>query len=210
MIELVQIEKYYNQTLVVQVPAFVFDHQIYWIKGINGSGKTTLMKLIAGLLPFNGDVVIDREVSIRKNRTAYLRQVSYAEAEPQYPSFLTGLDLLAFYRKTKGGSEEQSENLMDRLRVRHYIGNPVGTYSSGMLKKISLLLAFTGHPKLILLDEPLVTIDDLTIPVINQLIREYHEQDGATFLLTSHQPFETEAFSQTHRLLMDQKTIWKL
>lgn len=207
MIQLRSIKKSYGAHLVVAVPAMNLDHSIYWLKGINGSGKTTLMKLIAGLLPFEGDVVINDTISIKKNRTEYLLSVNYAEAEPLYPPFLTGNDLLQLFVKTKNARQEQAQLLIDSLQVGSFIGNPVGTYSSGMVKKISLLLAFIGQPKLILLDEPLVTIDDKTVPVVNRMIKECHEKDGVTFLLTSHQPFENAAFPIAHHLLMKDKTV---
>ncbi|MBX7107946.1 MAG: ATP-binding cassette domain-containing protein [Chitinophagales bacterium] len=207
MIILKEVVKSYGSSAVVQVPLFQLDHGIHWLKGINGSGKTTLMKLMAGLLPFEGDVLLNTSVSIKKNRMQYLRLVSYAEAEPLYPPFLSGKDLLHLFIKSKGADKEQAEGLVDILQVNSFINQPAGTYSSGMMKKISLLLAFTGHPKLILLDEPLVTIDDNTIPAINRLIHDYHVKHGVTFLLTSHQAFDATAFPITHKLLMEDHTI---
>lgn len=206
-IVLKEIRKSYGTSTIVQVPSLQLDHGIYWLKGINGSGKTTLMKLIAGLLPFEGEVLIEASISLKNNRMAYLRLVNYAEAEPVYPPFLTGNDLLQLYVKAKGAGKEQVSELVDILQVSSFIDHPAGTYSSGMMKKISLLLAFTGRPKLILLDEPLVTIDDKTIPAINQLIHDYHARHGVTFLLTSHQAFESTAFPITHRLLMEDQTV---
>ncbi|MEO6166455.1 MAG: ATP-binding cassette domain-containing protein [Chitinophagales bacterium] len=207
MVQLQDLKKSYGSHVVVDVPAFNLEQKIYWLKGINGSGKTTLMKLIAGLLPFEGDVIIDDSISIKKNRSDYLRLVNYAEAEPLYPPFLSGKDLLQLYIKSKKATPDQAQELIAALQVGSFIENATGTYSSGMLKKISLLLAFIGQPKLILLDEPLVTIDDKTVPVINRIIRDYHEQKGVTFLLTSHQLFESTAFPITHQLEMKDQTI---
>ncbi|HUM46839.1 MAG TPA: ATP-binding cassette domain-containing protein [Chitinophagales bacterium] len=207
MVQLLGIKKSYGSHVAAEVPAFQLEEKIYWLKGINGSGKTTLMKLIAGLLPFEGDVVLDHDITIKKKRTNYLRLVNYAEAEPLYPPFLSGTDLLQLYIQSKNATQDQAKQLIAALQVGSFIGNPTGTYSSGMLKKISLLLAFIGQPKLILLDEPLVTIDDKTVPVINHIIRDYHEQNGVTFLLTSHQLFESNAFPITHQLEMKDQTI---
>ncbi|MEP7129415.1 MAG: ATP-binding cassette domain-containing protein [Chitinophagales bacterium] len=207
MIHLSSIRKSYGSHTVVDVSDFQLNNGIYWLKGINGSGKTTLMKLIAGLLPFEGDVIIDETISIKKNRSDYLRLVNYAEAEPLYPPFLSGNDLLQLFVKTKQAPEEQSAELIAALQVNSFIENPLGTYSSGMMKKISLLLAFIGQPKLIMLDEPLVSIDDKTVPTINNLIRDYHENKGVIFLLTSHQAFESTAFPITHQLQMENNTV---
>lgn len=207
MIQLESIRKSYGNHLVIEIPELILERSIYWLKGVNGSGKTTLMKLIAGLLPFEGDVVIDKTVSLKKNRTGYLHCVNYAEAEPLFPPFLTGNDLMQLFVKTKKANPKQADELANALQVKSFIHNPIGTYSSGMVKKISLIMAFIGHPKLILLDEPLVTIDDLTVPEINTLIRDYHEQQGVTFLLTSHQSFEASGFPVAQELLVNEQTV---
>lgn len=59
-----------------------------------------------------------------------------------------------------------------------------------MLKKLSLVLAFLGKPKLILLDEPLNTIDAESLEVLYCWINEKHEKDKISFLLSSHQPLD--------------------
>ncbi len=76
-----------------------------------------------------------------------------------------------------------------------------------MLKKLSLILGFIGNAKLILLDEPLVTIDDRTVPIVTQLILDYHNLRGTTFVLTSHQLFDASAFPDAHQLLMQDKRV---
>jgi len=73
-----------------------------------------------------------------------------------------------------------------------YISRPVSTYLSGMLKKLSLLLAFMGTPQFILLDEPLITIDAAALTVLYQWIADHHKQYGTSFLLSSHQILDVE------------------
>lgn len=55
-----------------------------------------------------------------------------------------------------------------------------------MLKKLSLVLAFIGEPKWILLDEPLITLDVNAVNIILSTIKYFH-QNGISFLITSHQ-----------------------
>ena len=134
------------------------------------------------------------------------RAVNYAEAEPLFPSFLTGRDLLALYVNTKGGNKDWIYNVADTLGADVYIDNPVSSYSSGMLKKLSLLLAFTGNPSLILLDEPLITIDVAAVKTLYGLIREKQEA-GVSFIITSHQPFDATEITLTGKLIVADKTI---
>jgi ABC-2 type transport system ATP-binding protein len=176
---------------------------VYWLKGENGAGKTTLLKSIAGLIPFEGNITWDH-LNIRKQRLNYTRLVSFAGAEPVFPLFLTGNELLAFYRQVRGGSEEQVKELADSLGAAPFLSQKISTYSSGMLKKLSLVLCFTGHPTLVLLDEPFITLDVNAVNELRQLITRYYHQ-GISFLISSHQDLALDLPAQC--LQVAQQTI---
>jgi len=171
---------------VLSIGQLVFDTGVYWIKGENGSGKTSLFKSIAGLIPFEGDIVVDG-CHIKEQRMAYTRIVNYAEAEPLYPAFLSGKELVDFYVHTKGGRFPSA--LCNALGLDKFMQQKTAVYSSGMLKKLSLVLAFIGDPAVILLDEPLIALDVAAVDFLQSAILEYSRQ-GVSFLITSHQPWE--------------------
>ena len=188
MLTLKDIVKAYHDTVILEIPELTLDHHIYWLLGGNGAGKTTSMKVMAGLIPFKGDILVDHNISCRKQPVQYRRLVNYAEAEPLYPGFLTGNDLVSLYVQTKGNGYKDIKELITLLGINSFIHSPVSTYSSGMLKKLSLLLAFTGRPKVILLDEPLITLDSQTVPLLYNMVEEFYTQYGVSFCITSHQP----------------------
>lgn len=197
-------KKQFGDTLVIGVPQMDLDNGIYWLKGENGSGKTTLIKSICGLIPFDGDITVAGN-NIRKDRMAYTAAVNYAEAEPLYPSFLTGNDLIQFYQKTKGGTAQECRRLMEAMGIDSYVAKKVGTYSSGMAKKLSLVLGFLGNPTLILLDEPLITLDQQSVTNLREMIEEYVAKD-VSFLVTSHQEVDFNA-QLPQRLFIKDKTL---
>jgi ABC-2 type transport system ATP-binding protein len=174
--------------LVLDIPSLTLNKGLYWLQGANGSGKTTLMKSIAGLIPFEGDIVVE-DINARKQKMAYRRIVNWAEAEPVFPDFLTGNDLFDFYTSTKKGSAQNARDLAALIGIEKHLHQKTGSYSSGMLKKLSLALAFTGQPKLILLDEPLITLDAAAMEVFLKIMQE-HLQNGVSFLISSHQPLD--------------------
>ena len=188
MLTFSQFQKKYpgNPKPVLSINDKTLTDGIYWIKGENGSGKTSLMKSIAGLLPFDGGIKVN-DLSLLANRMAYTKIVNYAEAEPQYPAFLTGKELIDFYVATKNGAFPFE--LHKALGVEKFMHNKTGIYSSGMLKKLSLVLAFIGNPALILLDEPLIALDVNAVQALQNCIVDYRKV-GVSFILTSHQQID--------------------
>lgn len=150
------------------------------------------MKIISGIIPYKGSVILNG-VDLIKNPISYRRLASFAEAEPVFPSFVTGWDLIRFVQNIRKEKEESIQSLVDYFNVRSFLGYTIGTYSSGMTKKLSLLLAFIGNTKLILLDEPLITLEDVFLPLLFSLMKERQAQ-GTSFLLSSHQPLQEDQF----------------
>ena len=188
MLEFKNFKKKYNGELILATDHFFIDRGTYWVKGDNGSGKSTLLKCIAGLIDFDGEIKFDG-MSNRKNISAFRMAVNYMEAEPLYPKFLKAGDLASVYKNAKSATEAQVKHLLSRLGVKSFLSKDLEELSSGMTKKLSLALAFLGSPKLILLDEPFITLDSLTIKTVVELISE-SASGGVSVIFTSHQEFE--------------------
>lgn len=209
MLRLENVRKYYNRNLVIDSTSLELNKGIFWIKGPNGSGKTTLLKMIAGMLPFEGDIVFNN-ISLKKQPFTYRQLVGWAEAEPLYPSFITGNDLLSLYGGIRKMTVDVRNELLEKLHLSGYINDPVGTYSAGMLKKLSLALAFCGYPPLIILDEPLITLDPDAFLIVNRLILEHHETHKTTFLISSHQDAALLSAQVGKELFVGNRTITHL
>src|SRR3954471_6582269 len=136
MLQLRNFKKSYQSNLVLSIDSLDIPSGISWLKGENGTGKTSLFKSLAGILPFDGDVTLD-SVSLKKDPIAFRRIVNYSEAEPTYPEFLTAKDLVRFVGQAKGASIDEQDFYCEQLGVTGYCNKPCGTFSSGMLKKMS-------------------------------------------------------------------------
>lgn len=185
----------------------VIDPGIYWVKGVNGSGKSTLLKTIAGILYFDGDILLNKNISLKNNPTSYRKLVNFAEAEPIFPSFLTGKEMIKLFASAKNASVGQECYYIESMRMEHYVNEPLSSYSSGMLKKLSLVLAFLGKPEIILLDEPLITLDKESLPILYKWIAEKYTTQNTNFLLSSHQPLTHESLPGIKEILVEQKTL---
>jgi ABC-2 type transport system ATP-binding protein len=207
MLDLLAFKKSYGNFPVLEIGDLHLDAALYWIRGVNGSGKSTLLRTIAGLLSFDGDVLLDHSISIKKNPIQYRRLVNFAEAEPVFPEFLTGMEMIRLFTTAKHAPAGQENYFIESMKMQPWIDRQLGTYSSGMLKKLSLVLAFMGNPRLILLDEPLITIDHESLQILYRWITEKQARDGTSFFLSSHQEIDRQMIGDFREIQVQEKTL---
>jgi ABC-2 type transport system ATP-binding protein len=206
MLEVNEFRKKYNQHLVLEIPRLSISEGIHWFVGQNGSGKSTFFKSLAGIIPFEGSLLFN-------NLTPDQRQckfwVNYSEAEPKYPDFVTAKDVLKFVAYAKKAPVGQLDELVGHFGVVDYWENNIGTYSSGMLKKVALVSGFLGNPKLIILDEPFILVDAGSIEKLYEIVAHTHAVHGTSFFLSSHQDLLPEKLKIDSVFMVDNKTIVK-
>src|SRR6185295_3800123 len=206
MLQLRNFSKSFNDRLILKIDDLAFGPGAYWIKGDNGSGKSTLFKCIAGILPFQGDIVFSDGIDIRKNPVDFRKRINYSEAEPQYPGFLTAKDLIRFIGKIKNASRQEQDSYAQYFGVDTYFESPCETFSSGMIKKLGLTLSFLGYPQVIILDEPLITLDTQAREILFELIRK-KINEGTTILVSSHHSITLQDFPVSETFLLENKTL---
>jgi len=205
VLEIRDLQQQYGALEILNIPFWTIEKGIYWIQGENGAGKSTLFRTLSGMLPHAGSIVLDNKYDLKKNPVDYRLRLNLGEAEPLYPSFLTPADLIAFVAEAKKSPDGQTNMLIETLGIQ-YLSNPFGSCSSGMIKKVSLALAFLGNPSVIILDEPLITIDQEARASLFELIKAYH-RNGVTFLLSSHQLFQQEGLTVSQSFALKNKTL---
>ncbi len=148
------------------------------VVGDNGSGKSTLFKCIMGLVSYKG--------TITKRRL----RIGYAPEEYIMPMNLTVVDFLYSIGRIKGyPREELSENVkyylnfFDLTNCRNKL---IGSLSHGMRQKVNLMQAFIHEPKIIILDEPLASLDKVIVPKVVNLIKE--KAKNQLVVVSTHNP----------------------
>ncbi|GLU55664.1 ABC transporter ATP-binding protein [Dyadobacter frigoris] len=208
ILEIQNLTQRYGSFQVLAIPSWAVDYGIYWIQGENGAGKSTLFRTLAGMLPSSGDIILDQKYNLKDQPVDYRLRLNLGEAEPLYPSFLTPGDLITFVAEAKQSPVGQTEMLIEALGI-NYLKNSFGSCSSGMVKKVSLAVAFLGNPSVIILDEPLITIDKEARLALFNLIENYHAK-GVTFLISSHQLFQQEGLNVTASFALKNKNLIRI
>ena len=153
--------------------------------GPNGAGKTTLLQLAMGLSsPTEGDVRVLGCSPVRDAETVLPRVGFLAQEHPLYKGF-TVEETLKLGRKLNP-SWDQSLALERIERLRLPLGQKVGKLSGGQQAQIGLTLALAKRPELLLLDEPVASLDPLARREFLQSVMEVVADTGMTVLLSSH------------------------
>lgn len=208
MLTLKSFRKSFGSQLILDIPELNLGSGTHWIKGKNGSGKSTLFNCLSGISPFEGEITLNN-ISLKKASGEYKLLLNYSQSEPVFPEFLTGNDLIKYFAKLKRATTEQISILTQTLGVSDYASQPCGTYSSGMTKKLSIVLAFLGKPEWIILDEPLITLDKEAQELVTKMIKEQH-QAGTSFIFATHQDFENTQIEADHIYEVKNQTVVRL
>jgi len=152
--------------------------------GPNGAGKTTLLHLAIGLLrPDAGDVQVLGHKPF--DNPSLLGQVGFvAQETPLYPDF-TAAELIRMGAKLnrRWDSRLASERL-ERLGIA--LDRPVRRLSGGQRAQVALALALAKRPRLLLLDEPVASLDPLARREFMQALMGGVADEGMTVLFSSH------------------------
>jgi ABC-2 type transport system ATP-binding protein len=153
--------------------------------GANGAGKTTLMKIILGLLPTDTGRVTVLGDDVASLSPAVRARIAYVPQTPNQFAWLTGRAMLkyvaAFYPDFDWA---YANDLLERWKVSSK--SLIGVLSPGQQQRLSIVRALATRPEIIILDEPIASLDPATrIAVIDELIRE-REHRTLTVLFSSH------------------------
>ncbi|MCI4668493.1 MAG: ATP-binding cassette domain-containing protein [Bacteroidia bacterium] len=185
LLRLTHFIKKYDSREILNIPELVIPEGLHLLLGPNGSGKSTFMKILSGLIPFQGNAIFSDEIHLGKDHQKQRLYINYSESEPLFPPYLNGSYLVEMFTKLKKTDSEVLEHLKMELGILDFLDQKISSYSSGMKKKLALLIAFVGQPKLILLDEPFNALDIHAKRGTERLIREW-TQKGCSFIISTH------------------------
>jgi ABC-2 type transport system ATP-binding protein len=189
MVDIHQLKKSFNGRPALQGINFrLAMGEVYALLGPNGAGKTTTLKIMAGLLSSDdGQISIDGQV-YNRNHLDLKRLIAYVPDQPFVYAKLTGEEHLHFfadlYKIPRQDRRQKFDFFFKYFEFEIYRHELVETYSAGTRQKLLISQALLVEPKILLLDEPLVSIDPLVGRKFKTLLKELSGKGTVTLFAT--------------------------
>jgi len=189
-------KKYKSRMVVNGVSISVKEGEIVGLLGPNGAGKTTIFYMTVGLVrPYGGSIYLD-DVEITDwpmYRRARLG-IGYLSQEPSIFRGLTVEDnlmsIVQVLFASKAEQREKVDSLLADFNLTKLRRQLSVTLSGGEKRRLEIARALLTNPKFLLLDEPFVGIDPITVDDIQKVIKKLQER-GLGILITDHSVRET-------------------
>ncbi|SFU37322.1 ABC-2 type transport system ATP-binding protein [Clostridium sp. DSM 8431] len=169
------VKKSFADREVLKKASFSFEKgKIYGLLGRNGAGKTTLFNCISKEINYNeGNIYL---LNGEEKQELSYDKIGYCFSEPVLPEFLTGYEFIKFY------IDINKELIKEPLTIEEYFElvdfkkedmyKLIKDYSQGMKNKLQMMLFIILRPPVILLDEPLTSLDVVVALEIKNLLKK--------------------------------------
>jgi zinc/manganese transport system ATP-binding protein len=187
-----------GRTIWADVSLSVAAGEFVAILGPNGVGKSTLLKVILGLMPSSGTVtVLGARAGSNNDRIGYLPQRRAFEPSTR----VRGVDVVRLgldgdrwgvgLPASLGGrkarvARERVREVIETVGASEYANRPIGQASGGEQQRLLVAQALARRPELLILDEPLDSLDVTNQASVSALIRDVSKSHGVAVLLVAH------------------------
>ena len=180
------VRKKYGDVLAIQELSLSVKGEIFGLLGNNGAGKSTMLKMMSGILPPDKGIVRINGYDIWKNPMDAKRSLGFLPEDLRLYPRLTPREILEFVASVKGLSDfSQIDQDLESFRMEEKQHLLFRDLSLGMKKKVGIIAALLGHPKVVLMDEPLNGLDVEGMEHLSDRLKA-EVQQGATVILSSH------------------------
>lgn len=168
------LSKRFEQKEVLKDIDFTFQEgKIYGLLGRNGAGKTTLFNCLNRDIKADSGTFFLEEYGTRREVAA--ENIGYVLSTPTVPEFLTGREFLKFFLDINESAMQTPKSLdeyFDMVSIAPEDRDKLlKDYSHGMKNKMQMLINIMAQPKILLLDEPLTSLDVVVAEEMKQLLR---------------------------------------
>jgi cobalt/nickel transport system ATP-binding protein len=194
--------------------------EMFSIIGLNGSGKSTLLHIInalvfpdSGFVSFDGSPVTEKSLADRSFGIRFRQRMGYIFQNPDIQLFCpTVFDELLFgplqLNLSPEEAKERAEQTLSYLGIGYLRDRPVYMLSGGEKKRVAIASVLTMNPDVLLVDEPLSSLDPKTQTFFIELLLDLNHA-GKTIIFTTHQLDLIEHLQPRVAVLSEEHTIRK-
>lgn len=193
-IKLKNISKYVCKNINLEI----FDKELLVLLGPNGAGKSTLLNIIAGLIDYEGSVFFDNKpvdkLPANKRRIGYLFQELNL-----FPHFNVADNIAYGLRVQKQSQNEikaKVDELLQMMNIQHLSSCYPKQLSGGEKQRVALARALANSPRILLLDEPMNSLDYRTSKYLRTKFKILQKKLGITTIYVTHNFYEAEEMAE--------------
>ena len=172
----------------------VKDGEFIILNGASGSGKTTLLTILGGLLSqTSGDVVYEgKSLFERHTNKAHLRlnDIGFIFQASHLVPYLKVLDQLTLVGKEAGMSSKEAQARAKALLIKIGLEEQLNSYphmlSGGQQQRVAIMRALMNHPKIVLADEPIASLDASRAQEVVEMIRKQIKDNQMIGIMITH------------------------
>lgn len=208
MITVADIASSYGRKRILKGASFTAQKgECIGIVGANGCGKSTLLSILAGTLkPKSGAVIYGGRTAwtdagagrMRRDSEVIRRMTGYVPQEnPLIPELSVYDNLRLWYPDKSVLRQELSQGFLSLLGIGEFVNKQVNKLSGGMKKRVSIGIAMSDMPPILLLDEPSAALDLICKEDIRMYLQTYLQR-GGTVVITTHEESELALCSKIY------------
>ncbi|OOH89071.1 molybdate ABC transporter ATP-binding protein ModF [Pasteurellaceae bacterium 15-036681] len=192
--------QYGEQKILDNLSWTVEPNQHWWIKGPNGAGKSTLLSVLTGDHPqsyANHVVLFGRQRGTGETIWDIKKHIGYVSSQLHMDYrvncsvrdvILSGFfDSIGIYQKIPDALRLKVDEWLERLNLTALATKPFRSLSWGQQRLLLITRAMVKHPPILILDEPLQSLDGLNRKLVKQFIEQLVTNSQTQLLFVSHQ-----------------------
>jgi len=190
--------------------------QLVALTGPNGSGKSTLLKLMGRILsPHSGSIEFDGRPIEQWDGREYARRVGYLPQDPDPVFAMRAIDVvvsgrapyLGRFQRESDADYAAADDALAQCDATHLAERGLDEMSGGERKRVFLARVLAGNPGLILLDEPLASVDVSHVQRLVELFRRIVSGTASTIVFATHDLNWSSAYSDRMLVMSEGRLV---
>ncbi len=199
IVQVKNLTKTFKQFKAVDDLSFeIGEGEIIGLLGPNGAGKTTTLHLLLGLVaPTEGEIFIFGK-NLKTHRQEILQEMNFTSPYVSLPYRLRVAENLLVFANLYNVEHPKTRiaELLELFEIKHLKDKPIAYLSAGENTRVGLCKALLNKPKLLLLDEPTVSLDPEIAHQAREILLKIQKEEHTAILYTSHNMAEVEKMCQ--------------